>query len=159
MNVAGAVKSDITNMFKPTAIQSVYKEIGLEYRKSIRKNNRESIDPDGSPRAPLSDEFPHYYASNKQERKGNRDPNLIYDGVAESSLKVLTKNDGIEMYHEGIADSYMSFHERGEQGMPKRRQFPTTEDSESATQKPNVLFVEDQILKHLNSPRRIIVHG
>ena len=160
MDLGRVIKVDIETRFKPGVIKEVYDAIGLHYRESIRSNNRKSIDPDGSPREVLSDRPPFFYARTKKEIVGNDDPNLIFTGDAESNLGIFNTDTGFEMYHTNARiDGYMNLHETGSRGMPQRRQFPTTEDSKQPTQSNNVKFVEKELEKHLNKPRRIVVNG
>ena len=160
MSIAEAVKKDIVDRFNSSEILSVYKEIGRNYRQSIRDNNasRSPINPDGSGRQPLSNTEPFFYASTKLEKKGNAIPNLIYDGIAQASLGIFEDNTGFKMYHtDNEADSYMYKHETGTGRMPMRRQFPTDEDSKTQNQKPNIIFTEGQLGTFLNAPRTIRV--
>jgi len=160
MSIGRTVKLDIETRFKPHVIKEVYHDIGLNYRESIRETNRKSLDPDGSGREPLSDSSPYFYARNKLKDVGSDEPDLIYTERAEQSLNVYNTNDGFQMYHTNAeSDSYMNLHEKGKGNMPQRRQFPTTDDSNTSFQSENVRFVEQALEQHLNKNRRIVVNG
>ena len=160
MDLGRVIQLDVETRFKPHVIKEVYQQIGLHYREDIRKTNRDALDPDGTPRQELSDNSPYFYARNKLRDVGNDEPNLIYTERAEQSLGVYNTNEGFEMYHSNAeSDSYMYLHETGSGGMPERRQFPTTEDSDESFQQKNVEFVEKALEEHRNKNRRIVVNG
>lgn len=160
MDLGKVVKLDIETRFKPHVIKEVYQSIAAEYQESIQTNNRKSVDPDGAAREELSDHSPYFYARTKMQMVGNDEPNLILSGDAESNLGIFNTDTGFEMYHtDARIDKYMNYHETGTGGMPQRRQFPTTQDSNQANQSDNVRFVEKQLEIHLNKPRKIIVNG
>lgn len=159
MSFARVIQLDIETRFKSHVIKDVYIDIANHYQDSIQEMNRKVLDPDGTEREPLTDREPYFYRRNKMKWVGNDDANLILSGEAENSLGIYDTKEGFEMYHSGRPDEYMILHETGTGGMAERRQFPTTEDSDSSAQAKNVDFVEKVIERHLNKQRRIIVNG
>ncbi len=162
-NLSDIVIKDLKEISSPDNLRDVYSATGKIIQDSIEQLNERGLDPDGSPRTPLSNDdgggMYLGYADQKSQMGKNPIPDFDLTGTAKNSLDFdFNADKGISFsYNSSDAGQYMYLHENGLKGMPERRQFAVDRDAQSEPQKQVTEEIGVELEKLFNKPRTI--HG